>query len=890
MVRPAAGESTVSFVTVEFEEIRELVVSEQDPRLLRQFDVVLGAAMVIGAGITGSGSLLALIGPKNELVKAGRELSARLLSRPTETRVERYARYAAAYQLAVYSSFFAVAEPLLINLASMIEGFDLANLELSVQRNAPRTRSDRDPWRAPLTPHPSWDLVDREADLEGVFDDFGHQLRVWAGAVVREAEAEVERASAERAGILRERIGLARRDIRDSRYLSQEALREYWGRVTALAEVSDGFRTWLGLRNATRVLNEVVDLRAEVRDQSDALRAMRADLDVGLRNLARAQVPSTDSNPAAEALRDLGIEYRRAVTRPVIDDAMAAESDALSLEFPTREAIYVPHACRVLLTQEKTPLEDPSTWAGLHLQRDTGEYVAHHLRSPYSYETPLLILGLPGAGKSLLTMMIAARLSGTDLKPVRVALRSVDPEMSPAAMVEAEIRRITTRAIDWHSYCEVLGGVAPLVMFDGFDELLATGGNRYGRFLADLAEFQQRELAMNRGFRALVTSRQALMDLVEVPTGTTCVQLEPFDDCRQRLWIDAWNALNLDVYDRAALPPLHVPKAPALAEMARLPLLLLLLAVYSTAGDGLTDDAELDRTQLYAELIQRFIERERMRVPRGDTSPEHFAFTRLQALHATALGMLNRKTLKVTEDELKADLEYSVSQRISLKPRELFRGFFFVHESRAAEGSVRPTVAYEFLHNTFGEFLLADVLLARLSEAMERSAAAKSLPPWWYAAVIHAPIYTRPEVLRMVRERSTHVAVAQAGDHSALQRFVDATLGQLLSDAELPGPLSKQECPYPASGTLERLANYSVNLVLLRLAVCPEPYRFTVATADGSSAAENWVRLRSLWDGWLDISGIDEVCDWWVDEEAVEIAARPGFHRRGFLHGLPVRW
>ena len=99
----------------------------------------------------------------------------------------------------------------------------------------------------------------------------------------------------------------------------------------------------------------------------------------------------------------------------------------------------------------------------------------------------------------------------------------------------------------------------------------------------------------------------------------------------------------------------------------------------------------------------------------------------MQRLRVVALGMHNRRTLHVDGPQLDADLEHfgcapepsGDDTELALSPGERVLGsFFFVHESqtRTADDG-RAAKSFEFLHNTFGEFLTADFMTNALLAA-----------------------------------------------------------------------------------------------------------------------------------------------------------------------------
>src|SRR6185312_1617226 len=120
-----------------------------------------------------------------------------------------------------------------------------------------------------------------------------------------------------------------------------------------------------------------------------------------------------------------------------------------------------------------------------------------------------VVLGHPGAGKSVLTKVLAARLSPEEFIPVRVVLRETPAEGEIQDQIEYAIRAATGLNINWPSLVREARPAVPVVLFDGFDELLQATGLSQSDYLARVARFQQREADQGRPLVALVTSRPA---------------------------------------------------------------------------------------------------------------------------------------------------------------------------------------------------------------------------------------------------------------------------------------------------------------------------------------------------------------------------------------------
>ena len=219
-----------------------------------------------------------------------------------------------------------------------------------------------------------------------------------------------------------------------------------------------------------------------------------------------------------------------------------------------------------------------------------------------------------------------------------------------------------------------------------------------------------------------------------------------------------------------------LPANEKIIELAEQPLLLLMLAIYDAIGNQLSARPDIDRTELYHELLTRFIVRELSKgtagaafagLPEAERQAE--IDREMDHLGVAAVGMFNRQDVKIRREDLNRDLGYFKAERgpaadgaRRMSRADLLLGsFFFVHESRsglpgesaeadadpaalafpparqsrdrAAGDSARPVTgptAFEFLHNTFGEFLAADFLLRRVSRRRTRSAPCPVMRCW----------------------------------------------------------------------------------------------------------------------------------------------------------------
>jgi hypothetical protein len=126
----------------------------------------------------------------------------------------------------------------------------------------------------------------------------------------------------------------------------------------------------------------------------------------------------------------------------------------------------------------------------------------------------LVVLGQPGSGKSVLTKVIAAQLPESDFLVIRIELRNVPMDTSIQAQVEGALYHLLGEQVSWPDLCRGAGGALPVVILDGFDELLQVTGMNRADYLEQVRLFQQREEELGRPVAVLVTSRTVVADRV----------------------------------------------------------------------------------------------------------------------------------------------------------------------------------------------------------------------------------------------------------------------------------------------------------------------------------------------------------------------------------------
>lgn len=432
----------------------------------------------------------------------------------------------------------------------------------------------------------------------------------------------------------------------------------------------------------------------------------------------------------------------RAYTSALAEPITPAGDMPVGLKIPTLEVGYIDHRIRAAEVTASAEPGRESWWADIPINGSARNFLFANLTSPEALTAPLVLLGQPGSGKSVLTRILAAQFSTPDFLPVRVELRQADVEEELQDRIEFAIRSATGEIVQWPEIADSGDRVLPVVIFDGFDELLQATGVAQNDFLIRVQEFQEREARLGRPLAVLVTSRTAVTDRTRFPRGTVAVRLEPFDEGQIAAWLNIWEQTNGVSLAGRGMRPLPVTVALGYGELAEQPLLLLMLALYDADTNVLQRrSAVMSRTELYSRLLKDFASREiRKHAPALPEDAlaraiEHELFR----LSVVAFAMFNRRSQWVPEAGLDVDFSALLIDKGPNKPRsgrsrfeltaaELAVGrFFFVHEARATHER-RQLRTYEFLHATFGEYLVARLVVHILYAMLQSEQVSVSTP------------------------------------------------------------------------------------------------------------------------------------------------------------------
>jgi len=574
----------------------------------------------------------------------------------------------------------------------------------------------------------------------------------------------------------------------------------------------------------------------------EAHAATRHQVATGLAGLEQLLAPLV-----AGQQESLNRAHRAALTKPIV----LGSGPESGLALPSLGEGYVNHRYHFALPgPEKADLQ---TFVS---RNDLPEALSAFLLSDDSRTAPLLILGQPGSGKSVLTRILAARLPAQRFLPIRVELRHVNADGDVQDHIESAIRDQTGEHAQWTRFVKANPDVLPVVILDGFDELLQATGVTQTDFLLRIERFQEREIDLGRAVAVIVTTRTAVAHRAAIPNASRVIELEPFDDEQIAAWIDIWNRTNGTQLVERGVEPLSadaIARYPVLAEQ---PLLLLMLAIYDATDNALSAiNPDLDQSTIYEQLLQAFARRELMKDPDiGDLDRrvEH----ELLRLSIVAFAMFNRGTQWIDDGSLTEDLRTLGIWETPRNPRtlrstlsagqQIVGRFFFVHDSRATRDG-RELQTYEFLHATFSEYLIARLINRLLVELAEQHiASARSLTRsindgLLYALLSFDCLAARAPVIEFIGALLSRLG-------PPLRNAINEVLLSLFQDS-LYERTDRAYADYqPVSlDTVQRASRWNANLFTLMAFDTNGVSMRSLYPHKGDGAVDEWHRLANLW-------------------------------------------
>ncbi|MCG8925825.1 NACHT domain-containing NTPase [Lentzea sp. CC55] len=576
-----------------------------------------------------------------------------------------------------------------------------------------------------------------------------------------------------------------------------------------------------------------------------------AHVSAGLARLEESLESTRIGAEPDERRRELANRYRAVLDRPIIDPGQVPQE----LEIPlTRDAYVDPDFQVVPMTPSCTPalLE---WWEGVPARSDLHQYLVGYLTSPKAVTHPLVVLGDPGSGKSLLTKVLAARLPASDFLTVRIELRSVATEEDLRRQVDLGLSAVLQEDISFVALAREAGDALPVVLLDGFDELLQATGVTQTDFLEHVQTFQRRRAEAGRPVAVVVTSRISVSSGMRIPPDADVLRLVPFSADNMAAWLAVWNSSNERYFAEHDLKPLPVGEVLVHRVLAEQPLLLLMLALYDASGNALQRQADsLGRADLYEKLLYSFASREVGRkydasAAESETGCE-LVERELERLSVVAFAMFHRGGQWVAESDIDEDMTTLLrggnpvprnGMRKPLSESDRVVGRFFFVQCAKAMRDEEELRTYEFLHATFGEYLVARLTWCALMDLHDgasrprRITGAQVDDSFLYALLSFTPLTSSVPVIEFL--------VEQAG--KAENRTVLADLVTKLFALSQQARPRSFEAYQPVRRTVPaRHAVYSLNLVLLSVVLTP-------LCSSRDIGVDDWPKLTTFWKSQL---------------------------------------
>ncbi|WP_158273837.1 NACHT domain-containing NTPase [Micromonospora sp. RP3T] len=587
----------------------------------------------------------------------------------------------------------------------------------------------------------------------------------------------------------------------------------------------------------------------------DFIRAVstREDAALARMTLMLQAVAGAEHSYGSEKRLVMSRANRAVLSEPIVPIGSQLAEERVN--FPTVEKGFVSPSYRFSrYTGGQSRPWDDRWWTKQAVHNDLDVKMCSFLTAPEGVMQPCLVLGHPGAGKSMLTRVLAAKLPYESYTCLHVPLRRVSSDALIYNQIEEGLQLVTHGRTNWSELTDHSRDTVRVIFLDGLDEMLQASRIQRTAYLQDVAEFQRREFAQERPVYVVVTSRTVVADRVAIPEGTLVIRLEEFHEAQVESWLSKWREANRQLIDAGSIRGLDSRTAMRHRDLATQPLLLMMLALYSADPQAADLNSDISSATLYRQLLHQFAFREaskRTAEPEPEPMPIDDRINKhLWRLSVAAFAMFNRGSQQVRDDALGSDLSVLAPSKNASEVRVTELGsktiseFFFVHA--AESDGMRPNEtrrAYEFLHATFGEYLIASAIIDEVAKlagiARLRRGLGNMDDELLFALLSHQPLANRSSIL-------TFCTQLIEGYHSTLDEM-SLALSSLFINAR-SRPDSSHYRAYRPSPTdhVRQIAAYTANLLLLKLICAKQPvpiadiYRSEDAEAQWRSSVEVW--------------------------------------------------
>ena len=588
------------------------------------------------------------------------------------------------------------------------------------------------------------------------------------------------------------------------------------------------------------------------------------------------------------------IAHQRDITSE-IHKPLSENTDLDNVTYPKNYEIYIAQSFEAISyfkkDHQKGFLSTKSLGENSYRGENIGNYLLRLITNPVSSLSPIIILGNPGAGKSMLSKMFAAELcKTTDFIPFLIKLRTV--ASSSSSIVEHINKGLansidTNFELDWMEWAKSFKDRTPVIIMDGFDELMQTNNRELNGYVLAIREFQQKAMHHDICVRVILTSRITVMEEVSIPDNTTIIKLDGFDEKRQQLWIELWNSFQSNRKYKFA-----IPKNDKIEILAKEPLLLFMLAVYDFENSELqkiVSDRNFNQSKLYSSLLTSFISRqlEKILLYKNINSKVKEKEKELfrNRLGMIAVMMFINDTTSSDTQSLFEELSAFGLHRSALQNENILGGFFFIHENKSISELKVEKFNYEFLHKTFGEFLVADfllkVMLKQYDRVLNNNQEIIASKATFHFCFGYNWLHKHHNILAFLFEHSKEILKYESNAITfAINNIIKNDIREIFDKIFQSFPVIEFRLVEKKT-TIEHLAIYSQNLIFLWAAIANENIIFdiyeiekgnttllknsTYSAQDSDEMNKNkllWKRLSRLWTLVANYSGTAKLNEW----------------------------
>ena len=537
-------------------------------------------------------------------------------------------------------------------------------------------------------------------------------------------------------------------------------------------------------------------------------------------------------------------QIKSELNRPLSDN-----TDVEQIIYPLNKDIYISQSFEAITYRKKEHRKGFLTADSLGERAEKGENIGNYLLKTLvdpNYATkPIILLGNPGAGKSMLSKMFAGLLCETnDFIPFLIKLRSV---ASSSASISEHINKglqnsiENTSDVNWLEWAKEFRNRIPVIIMDGFDELMQTSNRELNGYVDAIREFQEKALNSGICVRIILTSRITVMQDVSIPEYTKIIKLDSFDVKRRDLWIRKWNNAQKKPRYKFA-----IPKNDKIELLAKEPLLMFMLAVYDFENSELQNmasDKNFNQSKLYDSLLERFIKRQLEKnsayKDAGSSQKESEEELFRLRLGMIALMMFMNDTTSRDTQKLSEEMTAFGIQKSTMQAENILGGFFFIHENKSTTESDAEKFNYEFLHKTFGEFLAADFLLRVAKKQMDRMFTTDpeiiSQKETFNFCFGYNWLHKHNNIQSFLFEHAKQILKPESHEFKFILNLIKTDLKELFDKGHQAFPVTTIRL-LEKQNVIEHLGIYSQNILFLWLAIVADknPIKFEIFDANES--------------------------------------------------------